>query len=445
MNIESEVLDRIKPTTEEDAEITKSVEELKEKVRRTHSFENETIELCLVGSIAKGTHLKSPDIDLFLLFDPTVPRDRLETLGVMIGKEAIDGEEHYAEHPYIRGTFNGFQIDMVPAYKVTEASLKMTAVDRTPFHTEYIIDNLEQDKKDGVRLLKGFMKGIGVYGAEIKTEGFSGYLCELLVLNYGSFNEVLEAACKWERGEVIRLDEKTGRDHDDPLVFIDPVDENRNVASPVSIDTLASFVYAAERYLESGTMKFFFPDLPQPYPMEEIKNKLADRADIIGISFRKPSIIDDIFYGQLRKFVRTVIQLLSEKKFKVMDTNYHVDDDNITIIFEIETRFLSKAMVHNGPPIWLKENARDFVAKWKSHTDSLSDPYIENGNWKVIIRRKYTDALELLQNNLQRLDIGKDLNKIKDELSIISDEKLLTEANLKPLSHFLDKRMPWEY
>jgi tRNA nucleotidyltransferase (CCA-adding enzyme) len=37
------------------------------------------------------------------------------------------------------------------------------------------------------------MKGTGVYGAEAKVEGFSGYLTELLVINYGSFPKALEA------------------------------------------------------------------------------------------------------------------------------------------------------------------------------------------------------------------------------------------------------------
>ena len=32
------------------------------------------------------------------------------------------------------------------------------------------------------------MQGIGVYGAEIKVGGFSGYLCELLVMKYGGFH-----------------------------------------------------------------------------------------------------------------------------------------------------------------------------------------------------------------------------------------------------------------
>jgi len=42
--------------------------------------------------------------------------------------------------------------------------------------------------------LKQFMKGIGVYGSELRRRGFSGYLTELLVINYGSFLGVLKEA-----------------------------------------------------------------------------------------------------------------------------------------------------------------------------------------------------------------------------------------------------------
>ncbi|MBS7613865.1 hypothetical protein KEJ48_06465, partial [Candidatus Bathyarchaeota archaeon] len=44
-----------------------------------------------------------------------------------------------------------------------------------------------------------FAKGIGVYGADIKTGGFSGYLCELLIVSYGDFIKTVESASKLHR------------------------------------------------------------------------------------------------------------------------------------------------------------------------------------------------------------------------------------------------------
>ena len=245
MSVEEDVLAKVRPTQEEESFIGSAVEELVERVLATSIAKQVEFKPVLVGSIAKGTHLKNPDIDLFLMFDPGVPREKLEEYGVRIGKEAIGGREHYAEHPYIRGEFNGLKVDVVPAYRITDAAQKMTAVDRTPFHTEFVQKHLASDKKDDVRLLKSFMKGIGVYSAEARVQGFSGYLCELLVIRFGGFRDVLEAAGKWKKGVCLAFEQQSDIKFDEPMVFIDPVDAGRNVASAVSLHSLSLFIVSA--------------------------------------------------------------------------------------------------------------------------------------------------------------------------------------------------------
>ena len=55
----------------------------------------------LVGSVAKGTYLKNPDIDIFLRFPKELKKEELKKLGIEIGKAVIpDGFAKYAEHPY---------------------------------------------------------------------------------------------------------------------------------------------------------------------------------------------------------------------------------------------------------------------------------------------------------------------------------------------------------
>ena len=166
MNVEEQVLARLKPSPEDEDLIRETVEKLIKAVMNSEAASKCEFEPYLVGSIAKNTHLKDPDADLFLLFDPDLPREELEKHGLAIGKESIIGREHYAEHPYIKGTFEGLKTDIVPAYKILDSSQKMTAVDRTPLHTEYVRDNLDTKLQDHVRLLKAFMKGIGTYSAE---------------------------------------------------------------------------------------------------------------------------------------------------------------------------------------------------------------------------------------------------------------------------------------
>jgi tRNA nucleotidyltransferase (CCA-adding enzyme) len=444
MEFETKVLAKVKPLPDDEKRIETVSQQLVEKVMATESAKEVEFEPCLVGSIAKNTYLKDPDIDLFLLFDSSLPRKDLDKYGVTIGREAIGGREHYAEHPYIRGRFEGYSIDIVPAYKVTDASQKMTAVDRTPFHTEYVKENLTLEQRDDVRLLKAFMKGIGTYGAEAKTQGFSGYLCEILVLRFGTFKDVLRAARDWKRGESITMEGPTETKFDGPLVFIDPVDPNRNVASAVSLESLSLFIVAAGAYLANPLMEFFFPKGSPSLGIEEIKEGLEGRGHILSLTLTKPDIIDDILYPQIRKFQRNLGQLLEQRDFKVIHSWSGIFDEEIVLLFKLEHFKLPHSTLHKGPPVWVVDNSNDFLSKWRDNPDARSEPFIKDGHWYVYMRRKYLTANELARSNLSSLDIGKDLNKYKPEIKISGPEIPSEQAIIKALSAILDKKMPWE-
>lgn len=444
MSVEEEVLARLKPGSEEEADIEAAIEELTRKVLSTSVAKEVGFEPVLVGSIAKGTHLKNPDIDLFLLFDPSVPRKELDKLGVAVGKEAIGGREHYAEHPYIRGNFKGIKVDIVPAYKIEDASQKMTAVDRTPFHTEYVKKHLAPEKRDDVRLLKSFMKGVGTYSAEAKVQGFSGYLCEILAIKFGGFREVLQAASKWKKGVRLSIDSPINVGFDEPMVFIDPVDANRNVASAVSVHSLATFIVAARAYLAAPKLEFFFPS---PVPMlnaDEIGKRLKGKGSILSLTLPKPEIIDDILYPQIRKFQKNLGQLLEQREFRLLRSWSGVVGNEIVILCKVEKFELPEAQLHRGPPVWISDNSEDFLSKWRGNTEAMSEPFIENGQWHLFVKRKYLNAKELAVSNMSATDIGKDLNKLKPKMNIFGPEIPDKPAIIEALSIFLDKRMPWE-
>jgi len=48
---------------------------------------------------------------------------------------------------------------------------------------------LSNSLKEEVRILKKFFLHIDVYGAEIAKEGFSGYVSEVLISYFGSFEK----------------------------------------------------------------------------------------------------------------------------------------------------------------------------------------------------------------------------------------------------------------
>src|SRR5438552_17227255 len=106
----------------------------------------------------------------------------------------------------------------------------MSAVDRTPLHVDYVLGHVKQGQQNDVRLLKAWAEGIGVYGAEATVLGFSGYLCELLILKYASFRGVLDSSLSWRPGTVIVLEGPPARTSPEPLIVVDAAARIRNAA-----------------------------------------------------------------------------------------------------------------------------------------------------------------------------------------------------------------------
>lgn len=194
MSFEQEVLARIRPSEELTAAVDRAAVSLRSAVDAYIAEHGIPAETAFVGSYAKKTFLDGNDLDLFVMFPKTMSKGEMVDIGLRIGDEVLHGTHSYAEHPYSSGKWMGVDVDLVPCYRIDPGERPITSVDRSPLHTNYVMSRMTEAQRDEVRLLKKFMKGIGAYGAEPENRGFSGYLCELLVLKYGTFEAVLEAA-----------------------------------------------------------------------------------------------------------------------------------------------------------------------------------------------------------------------------------------------------------
>src|SRR2546425_714767 len=274
---EEQVLRKILPSPEEDRRIQGVVHDVMKTLEAKIAAKGLKAKPLLVGSVAKGVHLTGTEIDIFVAFPPDTPREVLEREGLALGDLLERPVRMYAEHPYTRGWYDGFEVEIVPCYRITDATQRMSAVDRTPLHVDYVLGHLQENQATEVRLLKAFAGGIGVYGAEAKIRGFSGYLCELLVLKYGTFRGVLEAAKTWHPGTKVEFETPAGRAFNEPFVVVDPVDGNRNVASAGSAERLATLVHAALEYLAKPSDRVFFPRPLKPRSLAPLKATLQWR------------------------------------------------------------------------------------------------------------------------------------------------------------------------
>jgi tRNA nucleotidyltransferase (CCA-adding enzyme) len=300
-------------------------------------------------------------------------------------------------------------VNIVPCYDSKPMDW-LSATDRTPFHTDYVNKRLDGKMRDEVRLLKKFMKGIGAYGAEIKIGGFSGYLCELLVLHYGSFVKVVEAFAGHKQRLVIDLEDfYTDRRREldllfeEPLVVVDPVDRARNVASAVRRQRLYTFVAASQGFLKKPKLKFFYPPESVPFSMIKLNRELKKRgSSIVFVAFGKVGVVSDILWGQLYKSQRSLRKLIELNGFTVLRDLPWSDEKGLNaFVFELENRCVSSAKLHLGPPLDKGTECERFVRKHLSKEGTVCGPYVEDGRWVVLVKRKYTDARVLLRDKLK--------------------------------------------
>ena len=200
------VLESVKPSAQEFREELRMAESIMGRIKAEKGAH---VGVMLGGSLGRNTHLRNDrDIDLFVIYPKHLPRKEFEREGLRLGRKIMKGhffEEAFSEHPYLRGSMNGFDVEIVPAFDVESADRKQSSVDRSRFHTHYLNERLHDQLRDEVRLLKQFLKGIECYGADVKASSVPGYVVELLVLHYGRFLDAIKAVSAWKQEQVIDL------------------------------------------------------------------------------------------------------------------------------------------------------------------------------------------------------------------------------------------------
>jgi len=396
-----EALARLRPSVEEERHMKAVAREVIEKVDAEAKKRGLDVYAVHVGSTARGTWLRGKkDIDIFLMFPADTPREMLEEEGLRLAK-AISPmyEERYAEHPYITASYKGLEVDLVPCYRVKDPAHIQSAVDRSPFHNEYVMKRID-GLQDEVRLLKQFARGAGVYGSELRTQGFSGYLCELLVLKYGSFLGAIRHGADFRPGMVIDIEGRSAIEHKEPLVFIDPVDPGRNVAAALSEQKLCEFIDACRRFLASPSIEHFFPPPVAPLKRGDLEGLLASRGTLlITVSFKAPDVVEDTLYPQLRKAEASVVRMLERHGFKVYRSGVW-SGGRSAVVLEMLVWRLPAIERHMGPPLQEREHSERFREKYPG-------AYVMGCRYAVDVPRRYESADDLIRYGLKSCGLGK--------------------------------------
>ncbi len=420
----AKALSLCEPTKSEASKLTKVAQEAKRLVESRVASLDEVVDVVFGGSFAKGTWLPGDaDIDIFVKIKPSVSVERFEVLGKSIGQEALKKHKpklRYSDHPYVEAFVRGIRVNVVPCYNVEQGKWQ-SAADRSPFHTEYISSNFDDEKRMQARLLKKFFKGVGIYGAEISRGGFSGYVSEVLVLKYGSFENVLRAAADMQDRQVIAAgdyDSDIVKGFRSPVIIIDPVDSRRNLGTAISPESVGRFVLAARAFLASPSLQFF---------REKKKHAKASAKlypNVLVVEFTHKERSPDIIWGQLKRSLNAMAKQLEIADFIVLRSSCVTDEKtSAALAFLLESITLPPYTKRKGPEVFRRKDTASFISNTKNKKPLVT--WVDREmRVAMLVDRKATDARQfarsLLLDRIENSGVAKDLIADRKKLRIYS-------------------------
>ena len=468
--ITDQVLKKIKPTLGDFKKLRSIENKIKDEI---YSYKiSQIVDIKTGGSFAKDTNLrKDMDIDIFILLDKNTNEVDFEKIALDVGFKCLKNYHpitRYSEHPYVEGyvfvnnTKEYVRLNVVPCYKVEQGQWKSSA-DRSQYHTEYMKKMLTDEQKNQIRILKAFLKRIGIYGAELSVGGISGYVTEVLVLKYGSFKSVLKNISMIEKkGQVIAIDNNTSKNNNNnnnlsesfqsPLIIIDPVDSNRNLGTAISSESLSKFIFNARAFLKKPSIKFFSTNskkdkINYAQNLKKISELLPY---IVVLEFKYKNRSADIIWGQLKKLTLSIARQLNDKEFEAIKSQCYIYNLNSAkILFILKFINLSAFFKKTGPSIFMEKEVFQFIEKnnQKSFIIWIGD------DMRILClkKRNITNAIEFLDRSIRfeknNLGIPKgllpDLEKgfkihslNKNKLKNIQNQRIIYDFLLKDMSLF---------
>ncbi|MCD6380805.1 MAG: nucleotidyltransferase domain-containing protein [Candidatus Odinarchaeota archaeon] len=402
-SILEDTLERIRPSQEE----IDSLENVSKKLRKmVESFGKGKFKIKYVeegGSLAKGTLLAgNGDIDIFVSMD-VKSKDELVKFVEGFYREVLKNGSYdailaYSENPYIRLliTEDGRKVeaDIVPiAYARDENELRsvlsISGMARSPFHTRYVRKKLNDELKDEVRLLKYFSKVKRVYG----TFGLTGWVCELLIIHFGSFIEFLKNVESFPHLRIdiegrLTREEIIKKFPNDLVVIVDPVDVDRNASAGIQ-----GFMgeIKVKRLLREGKRALKFP--------EKMFEKVKPEGNIVVTFHKREGILvpEENYLISLGHIVSKINKIIRPYKFWVVDA--FLENQPPKIYLKVHP-FKRESIELKGPPVSMKSAVERFL---KAHEGEKV--IIKDGRYFSISTPKFKFARDAVEYSIRTIPL----------------------------------------
>ncbi len=406
-----EALKEIQPDKSYEKEIFKRLGKIIKKINSSQK----NAKAVLGGSGAKGTWLKTFDADIFVLFDYAKYKDKSDELSNMLEKILKKKFRNiirlHGSRDYFQIKENKFTFEIVPILSIRKAEQAKNITDVSPLHSKWVL----RHKKlvDEIKLTKQFCQAQNLYGAESYIRGFSGYICEILTVYYGSFLNLIRNAAKWQDKIVIDAERYyKGKDVfklvntsklASPLIIIDPVQKDRNAAAALSQEKFDLFKKSAKEFLKNPSKRFFIRE-----DIADVFKKIKNRSSIlIEIGAVPLSGKADVVGNKLLKIYEFFVQKLQKHGFKLLKSGWAWDRKaNPAFYFLIGKAPLSKTVIIEGPPLSIKQHVEHFR---KMHRNT----YSKNHKVYAIEKREYIKPEGLLKEMIKDEFVKGRIRKIR--------------------------------
>lgn len=400
--------------------------------------------ISFVGSAARDTGLRGDnDIDLFVQFPQALDEEHIVGKTFEFTKENIKADwiVRYAEHPYLQAKIGAFKVEVIPCFTARPHEGIKSAVDRSPLHMDYLQKRLTAQQRGDVRLLKQLLKNNGLYGAEVAVKGFSGLVCEYLILNFRTFEGLVASAAKWRPPVRIDIEGSSQKRFEEPLAIIDAIDRNRNAAAVVSETNANRFIALCQALSAKPSEKFFFWQ-PKRKSASELNALWKKRGTcILLVEFNAPDLVEDILVPQLRKTEEHALKQLRLEGYSAFGSTSFVNWGKAFLLFEFSSAAKPLVEQNVGPPAWNAKAVSGFLKNKKP----LRGPFVDGEKVVVELAGTKGNAIEFLKNGLARgkWGVGSHLAGPLRKARFLEGDSIFKPDCLSGLQDYFCRKEPW--
>lgn len=369
-----------------------------ELLKKTIKKQKINAEVVIGGSLAKGTQIRENfDVDIFVKFDKAEKKNISDLLEKIIKGLKVKYERVHGSRDYFHIKKDLFY-EIVPVLNVDNWKEAENVSDMSPLHVEYFVKKIKNKKtiRNEIRITKQFMKSARVYGAESYIRGFSGHVVDLLIINYGSFKNLVEKASKWKDRKIIDIEKHhvhpmmslNQSKLQSPLVVVDPIQVDRNASAALSEENYKIFIKTCKLFLKKPSKKFF-EEKPFSDVINEAKKKFGKKSKFIEMNLIPLNEKEDVAGSKVLKVKEFIEKELEKHEFKIYWRNWEFDKKKSTIIFAVDKKILPEIKINPGPEKDMGEHVKVFKKKYKNII-------VKKGKLYAKVKRKYRTADKLI-------------------------------------------------